>query len=98
MRYGQGARVPIPTEEQIAGADAQENEIVACAALMKGPLLYMNIAFHNGYISTVAVGPAGGPRLLRALKALVPDGPTTGVSEVTEGDRGREVQEGHMSG
>jgi hypothetical protein len=97
MRYGQGEHVPVPTDEQIFAADAQENEIVACSALKRGPLLYMSIAFRNGYISTVAMGPDGGLHLLRALKALVPDGPITGVSEMIRGARGVEVQEGYTA-
>lgn len=97
MRYGAGGRVPLPTRPEIDEANALDREIVACSAVKLGPLIYMKVAFHSGDISTVNLGTNGGYRLLRALKALVPDTEHTGVAQMTDGEFGLQLQEGHMS-
>jgi hypothetical protein len=96
-RRGQGQRVPIPTQDEIAEAEALGREIVACSAVTFGPLKYMKVAFRNGDISTVSLGMLGGYRLLRALKTIVPDTPQVGVAHATETENGLQLQEGHMS-
>lgn len=93
MRRGQGERVPIPTDEDLRGAISLDRVIVACSGKRYGPLIVLTVALHNGDISTVALDVAGGFRLLRALKALIPDGPSVGAASLT----GDGVQEGNMS-
>jgi hypothetical protein len=58
----------------------------------------MNIAFHNGDISTVLFDEDGGRHLLAALKALVPNAAKVLASSVTREGTGIVVQEGYMSG
>jgi len=91
---GRGGRVPVPTDSEFREAIDLDREIVACSAKRFGPLIALKVAFHNGDTSTVSVSTAGGFHLLRALKAIVPDGPTVGAAALS----GDEIQEGHMSG
>jgi hypothetical protein len=96
-RYGQGGRVPFPTPAEIAEADKLDREIVACSVETFGPLKYIKVAFHNGDTSTVQLGTNGGYRILRALKAVVPDTPHVGTATVERTEKGYRLQEGHMS-
>jgi hypothetical protein len=99
MRHGQGERVPIPTTDEIADVILEDREIVAVSAVKYGPLIYMKFAFHNGDISTAALGPNGQLRLIEALKVLLPEhaeSPAAGVIKL-ETERGFVIQSGHMS-
>jgi hypothetical protein len=101
MSYGQGGRVPIPTNEEIVEAEELHREIVAVSAIQYGPLNYMKFAFRNGVTSTASLGADGALSLLQALTALFPD--HLERSEVNATQRmtasGRlEIQSGHISG
>jgi hypothetical protein len=98
MGYGSGGKVPLPTKSEIDEAHALDREVVACSAVRYGPMTYMKVAFHNGDTSTVWLGSNGAFRLLRALKAIVPDTPHVGASLLSEIENGHSLQEGHMSG
>jgi hypothetical protein len=97
MRRGRGGRVPLPTRAEMREAVEQDREVVACSGVKDGPQIFLKVAFHNGDISTVYLGPTGSLRLLMALKALVPDGPIISASQTTKTETGFTVQEGHMS-
>lgn len=97
-RYGQGDKVPFPTDEEVLESMASEREIVACSAVRDGPSIYMKVAFHSGDISMVSLSVDGAFRLLRVLKALVPDTPAVGEAHVIQVGGRPAVREGHMSG
>ena len=100
MQYGQGGRVPIPTQEEIDEAHALNREIVAVSAVSNGPMNYMKFAFHNGDTSTVWLGTNGAFCLLEALKTLFPRHEERPASPVVgrKTETGLEIQSGHMSG
>jgi hypothetical protein len=98
MRRGHGGRVPYPTEEQIVEAVSLERAIEACSGVRCDALIYLNIAFRNGDISTVWMDDVAAVPLLRALKAPIPNSQTIPAAMVTGGPLGIQVQEGHMVG
>jgi hypothetical protein len=99
-RYGQGGKVPLPTQPEIDEAYAKGRGIVACSAVRSGPVTHMKFAFHNGDTSTVYLPAHAAHHLLRALKAIVPDTPhiTASLWIKTADGKGQYFQEGEMSG
>lgn len=100
MSYGQGGRVPIPTNEEIAEAEELHREIVAVSAIQYGPLNYMKFAFRNGATSTASLGADGALSLLEALTSLFPDrpeGPEVNATKRMTASGRLEIQSGHVS-
>jgi hypothetical protein len=83
--------------DEITRAVELSREIVACSGIRSGSLIYMNIAFHNGDISTVCLDEDGARHLLAALKTLVPDAEAIHASPSIEGTEQPAVQEGYKS-
>jgi hypothetical protein len=100
MRHGQGGRLPIPTEAELAEAISLDREVVACSGKRFGSLIAVTVAFHNGDISTVSLDEHAALCLFAALKALFPaiESASASPARIRETESGVEVQCGHMSG
>jgi hypothetical protein len=97
MRRGQGGRLSIPTESQLAEQIEEGREIVACSGARFGPLSALSIVCHNADIATLGLDEYAAGCLVGVLKALFPDSEKVRATVVTEGVNGVQAQAGHMS-
>ena len=65
--------VPFPTCEAVTEAYSSQNEMTGFAASIQGQLLFLNVAFRSGGLSTVSLDPTHADYLLKLLKEFLPN-------------------------